>query len=697
MLELGGKAWRIVLLANVLPGGCALVDAAEAVDLAVIVVQATRDAHPVSATAGLLPAALFELPLSASVLPVDALAERLPRDIADLADYAAGVSRRSNYWGVATPTFQLRGFNAGDASAYYKDGFRYQGRAPLALANVERVEILREPVSAIYGWSEPGGAVQVVTKQPSARPLRELSVQGDTWGRAQTVLDAGGPLADGVAFRWVAAREQGGSFRERQHLQQTLLAPSLRWSLPDERELSLELEWLDDRRSTDYGIPAVNGAPADVPANRIYTEDWGRQQSRSTRFAARWTQNAGGGLLKAGWSFYRLAYPEYLDAEPYAVSGHTIRLWYESYPEKYHWVTSHVDWSRDFALGGLTHRFASRVEVTRQSRSLYGGELDEYAPIDIFQPSYGQPWTPTAEFSRYDQAWSSRDFGLAVQDEVQVGRWTWLAGLRYSRLQQTFDSADYLPAPEEKHTRQDDSALAPRFGVRWLATPALAFYANASSGQMANLPQNRSFSGTPFVPVRGRQAEVGLKIQPEAGEWQGSLALFDIERRNALTRDPEHPAYSTQSGRQRSRGLELAWQGRLAPGWRLIAQETWLDAHITQDNRYTVGNRLPYAPKFGASVWLSHSFAEPAGGRWRLSGGLVHQGARFADFANGTRLPGYTRFDAGATYQGARWSATLALENATDRRYYASGVENRPAVIYPGAPRTLTLRLSMGW
>lgn len=84
-----------------------------------------------------------------------------------------------------------------------------------------------------------------------------------------------------------------------------------------------------------------------------------------------------------------------------------------------------------------------------------------------------------------------------------------------------------------------------------------------------------------------------------------------------------------------------------------------------------------------------------ASGRWRVSGGAVYQGARYADFANAMRIPGYTRMDLGANYREVGWSATLAVENVLNRRYYASGVENRPAVIYPGAPRSVSLRLTM--
>lgn len=680
----GGMVWL---------GVCGVAFAHESVqELDEVLVHARHFDTATTATLSATP--LFELPLSATTLATTTFSDRLPKDIADLADYSAGVSRRSNYWGVNTPTFQLRGFNAGDATAYYKDGFRYQGRGPLSMANIEAVEILRGPQSAIYGWSEPGGAVQIRVKQPTAQTVREAALQTDVWGKSTASLDLGGALSDTSRFRFVAAREQGGSFRDRQSGEQTLLAPSLAKDFSGGRQLHISLEYLDDRRSTDYGIPAVNGAPADVPVSRIYTEDWGKQHSQSTRLATRWMQPAWGGNLALALSHYDFKYLEYRDAEPYSVTGTTVNRWYESYPEQYRWLTGYADWSREFETVSLSHRIATRFEVARETRALYRGVWDEYTPIDLYNPVYGQAWIPTADYSVYDQAWSNRSIGLALQDEIRSGDWTWLLGARFGYLRQVFDYADYLPVPGQDHSIQIDHSVTPRLGVNWRATPSLALYANYSAGNMATLPQSRSFDGGAFAPLASRQFETGLKLQPVEGDWLASAALFDIERSNVLTRNPDHAGFSIQTGVQRSRGVEVEWQGSLAPDWRLTAQGTWLDACITQDNRYAPGNRLPYAPRFGASAWLNRSFAADGGGRWSTSGGIVHQGERYADFANGTRIPGYTRFDLGASYREKAWSAILALENAADRRYYASGVENRPAVIYPGAPRTLSLKLA---
>jgi len=494
-------------------GACGIAaadDSAQKLDA--VLVQARHFDTATTATLSATP--LFELPLSATTLATTTFSDRLPKDIADMADYSPGVSRRSNYWGVNTPTFQLRGFNAGDSTAYYKDSFRYQGRGPLSMANVEAVDILRGPQSAIYGWSEPGGAVQIRVKQPSAQTIREVSLQTDSWGRTATNLDLGGALSDTSRFRFVAAHEQGGSFRDRQSGEQTLLAPSFAWDFSGGRQLHLSLEWLDDRRSTDYGIPAVNGAPADVPVSRIYTEDWGKQHSQSTRLSARWMQPAWGGDLSLAWSYYNFKYLKYRDVEPYSVTGTTVNRWFESYPEQYRWVTGYADWSREFETDSLSHRIAARFEIARESRSLYRGEWDEATTINVYNPVYGQAGTPTADFSVYDQAWANQSLGLALQDEVRRGNWTWLAGVRFNYLRQVFDYADYLPMPGQDHSIQTDHSITPRLGVNWRATPSLALYANYSAGNIATLPQSRSFSGGTFAPLASRQFEIGMKMQP---------------------------------------------------------------------------------------------------------------------------------------------------------------------------------------
>ena len=662
-------------------------------ELETVLVRARSGFSATGATLG-TPVPEIELPLSLTRIAVDDLADRQPRNIADMAEFSAGVGRRSSYWGFDSPTFQLRGFNAGENSAYYRDGFRYPARGPQSMANVEAIEILRGPQSALYGWSDPGGVVQVLTRQPTDQALANASLQANSWGGAQTVLDLGGALGERAKFRWVTAYDDWQSFRNGVSGQQFFIAPTLDFDFDERRTLRLAFEWLDDRRHTDYGIPAYGGFPAKVPVEWNYGESWGRQHSQTGRVAAFWQQPALDGDLTMAFSYTELKYLQYRDAESAWVDGNTLNRWYESYPERYRWAMAYADWSRNFLIGAQNHRIATRLELSRETRSLYGGEWDDYTPIDIFNPVHGLAWAPTAEYTVYDQSWVNRNAGVVLQDEITMGNWIWLLGLRWSALNQRFDFSEYRPGNYQIHTTQQDHAVSPRLGLTWRASTMVSLYGNYAAGAMPSLPQARSYGDRPFSATDSQQLEAGIKVQAENGNWLTTLAAFDIRRNNVLTRDPEHPGYSIQTGEQRSRGVEWQWQGRIAPLWQATAQATWLNAEIVEDNRYAPGNRLPYAPHFGASAWLTRYVLLDGQPRLSFSGGFVHQGQRYADFSNAVALPAYTRFDLGAGYREKDWRLSLTLENVTDQRYYASGVENRPAVIYPGPPRTLMMRVS---
>jgi len=142
---------------------------------------------------------------------------------------------------------------------------------------------------------------------------------------------------------------------------------------------------------------------------------------------------------------------------------------YESYPEQYRWTTGYADWSREFETESLTHRIAARFEAARETRALYRGVWTNTCLL-MSTTVYGQAWTPTADYSVYDQAWSNRSIGLALQDEIRRG-----IGLGCSacvRLSaQVFDYADYLPVPGQDHSIQTDHSATPRLGVNWRATP----------------------------------------------------------------------------------------------------------------------------------------------------------------------------------------------------------------------------------
>ena len=81
------------------------------------------------------------------------------------------------------------------------------------LADVEIIDVVKGPASTLYGRTEPGGLINIITKQPLPIPYLSLEATARLLRTAyRTQLDTGGPLsADGsVLYRFNAAWEKGG-------------------------------------------------------------------------------------------------------------------------------------------------------------------------------------------------------------------------------------------------------------------------------------------------------------------------------------------------------------------------------------------------------------------------------------------------------------------------------------------------------
>ena len=109
------------------------------------------------------------------------------------------------------------------------------------------------------------------------------------------------------------------------------------------------------------------------------------------------------------------------------------------------------------------------------------------------------------------------------------------------------------------------------------------------------------------------------------------------------------------------------------------------DATIVKDNNGQEGKRINNVAKRNGSLFLTW---KPHMG-WYAETGLTLEGDRFADNANTTVLPGYGRWDALVGLRQKDWDLRAALNNITDRTYYASATS--AAQIQPGAPRSLVV------
>ncbi|NOU22118.1 MAG: TonB-dependent receptor plug domain-containing protein, partial [Methyloglobulus sp.] len=223
----------------------------------------------------------METPLNVQVISKQVLKDQQVIRLSDAFKNVSGVVSRTNTastfgGGILGGTEQgifLRGF---ESQTFFRNGFRLQqGSASKGFANVESVEVLKGPAAILYGLVEPGGMVNVITKQPLATPYYGFTQQFGSYDLYRTTLDATGPITKNkdLLYRVNMSYENSGSFRDLVDKEDVFFAPVLKWNISPQTQVTFELEYVHQHQGTDNGfIPFITGRPLNVPFSRNYGE-----------------------------------------------------------------------------------------------------------------------------------------------------------------------------------------------------------------------------------------------------------------------------------------------------------------------------------------------------------------------------------------------------------------------------------------
>jgi iron complex outermembrane recepter protein len=181
------------------------------------------------------------------------------RDLVSALKNVPGVNAFTTY-GVYE-YYAFRGFLD---SVQLVDGVRNEGnRINTQLTNVERVEVLKGPSSALYGGGALGATVNLIRKKPSATPTYEFVASAGSWGTWRGAAGAGGPLGNTTMYRLDIGGETAEGYRHNDATRFTS-TPSLAWRLGDASQLNVYYTFNRDRFCGDAGLPLVD-SDLDVP------------------------------------------------------------------------------------------------------------------------------------------------------------------------------------------------------------------------------------------------------------------------------------------------------------------------------------------------------------------------------------------------------------------------------------------------
>lgn len=608
----------------------------------------------------------------------------------NIAQALAGLPNVSDASDTRFDGLRIRGFDA--SNDFYLDGIRDDSQYTRDLHNIERIEVLKGPAAVLYGRGSQGGLVNRISKQPQAGLASTLEAQLGSQDFRSLYADLSTDPGENISLRLNMGEQDANSFRKGVDSSRQLFAPSMSWQLSPDLNWLVQYEYSRHRRTPDRGIPGLNGHPADVGRDTVYSDlqrDYIDDKAQSLR--SRLTYD-----INADWQLRQTLGVFKLDSDfdnTYVTSVNAAARtvgrarWQQDLTTRN--IFSNLELEGLFHTARLEHRLLTGLELGNQHRDpkLYTnatGAANAAPSLDIFNPDTTRQQTGRMVASS-DAQHRIDSRALYIQDQVTLNeQWQVLFGLRYDHFD--VDSQNRLTRRSEQ---QVDDSFSPRVGVVWTPLRDHSFYASYSKtyspvgGGLIGVTAGATTNTNDTGPEHTRQYEVGVKSDWLDDSLSTTLAVYEIELYNRRTSDPLNPGNFILSGLQRSRGIELTASGRLYSHWYLRGGIGLQDAEIVKDNNGLEGKRIGDVAERNGSLFLSW---KPEQGLYGETG-LTLVGDRYADNANTVALPGYGRWDAMLGYRLEQWDLKAALTNIADKTYYATATS--AVQIMPGDPRTL--------
>jgi iron complex outermembrane receptor protein len=606
---------------------------------------------------------VLDVPGNVTVIDRAAIERSGARDVPDLLRREAGLSVTNTTTNPAGYVVEARGFQNGGGNGCHTlvliDGRRANEPdlgcpdwSLVPLDQVERIEVVRGPVSAAWGDHGMGGVIQIVTRHARSEPGVRAIASGrtgsfDTDGGSLWIDGGSGPLT-ASAF---VEDDTSDSYRDNADFSRRRQELGLRFAPLEAASLELQAgyasvhreqpgdlthaEWDDDPRQAEPG----SGNNFDDERERYVQAALQLRPAEHVTLELR-------PFLRRTDQRTRLDDPAFLFTTDTEIDEHGL--------------TSQIEWTPTFR--GRQLRLLGGVDASQQDVDRSSFFDDGLFPF------------PQKNASR------RKLVGLFVQQELELAEdWLLSAGVRRDRADSEGEEelgGCVTPdaCPDERWT-----VWSPRAALTWRVSDATAAYASYARGfRYPNLDEAYGFFG--FVPGLEPETsdayEVGWKLRRNGLAL--NLALYHMNVSDEIFFDPL--TFQNQNlDRVRHRGVEASATWR-ASGWlELWGSYTFDDVEIRSDDTSPAleGRRMPITPRhrgaLGGTLFLPFGFEVGGGARWVGSRPLANDLTGALD-----EMPRFATYDARIGWRHAlnehlELGIDLNGYNLTDRRYAEFG------------------------
>lgn len=676
-------------------------------------------------------------------------------------------------------SINFRGYSA--SSDITQDGVRDSAAYSRSDSfNLEQLEIVNGANSVQSGAGSVGGSINIVTKRPldETRVIATGGIGTDNYYRG--TIDANIRVSDLIAFRLNAmAHKNDVPGRDVENYERWGVAPSLSIGMDGPTKLTLQYLHQKDDNIPQYGVPYYTGLVPGVDRSDYFgyrnvdrqkitvdqatiTVEHELSDSWSVRNLARWQQVSQLTLVGPPQGTYCLTTGVTPSGGSCTINVNGFGAF--TVPDGYYYISGprgtlrnsknelmydQLDLRGVFNTGAIEHTLVLGASAAWEKYTLNNGNAlrnadgtpfyTRYPLVNIANPNevvVGPALPPGFTYGSnvYDgpinytytarQRGEVNNYAVYLFDAMKIGKFEVNGGVRYEKSSGSNHNGLGIPVV----TEYSDNLFSYRIGLAYKPVEAVTLYAafgnsktpsqSSVNGRCA-VPDEDGLNGNCNVKPEGaKNYEIGIKGEVAGGRLLLSAAAFRNERDSYRVNsgDPTLPD-QVLDGHSRVDGIALSAVGRIAPGWSITANYTYLKSKVLQSVSdfclanpgeedctnspefpdVVAGALLQNTPKHSGSLFTTYEL--PFG--LRIGYGVTYQG-KFAfnlpTAANPAILHSddYWVHNAYLAYDITdRISAQLNVKNLTDKLYFTRIRNNGWAT--PGDGRSAVLTLSVGF
>lgn len=548
------------------------------------------------------------------------------------------------------------------------------------LMDIERIEVLRGPQSAIYGKNAMGGVINVISRKPTNEWHGTLQADYGSFNTQRYAAAISGPLIEDKLYlalsgshystdgymnhddTWYGNQERTERFKG-----------MLRFTPTDDIDISFHLNYT--ARRDGYSSLIWGDEPTlDSVANKddyLHSDIWNMALHMSFDFDP---------VTFESITTYRT---ENLD---YAID--MIDFYGPAFAARDFYATT-ADTGRNNTRKEFTQEFRLRSPDDKKDGikwllGVFGG----YTDMNIRESYLNMPgtymgfpatmWTdqPSHEYTQDYAAFGEITIPLLDRLKVTLGlraQQTYKKINVYNMAGKEVTGMPSLPTIASFHESDCWFELLPKFNISYQLTDDIMFYGGVNRSFIPGGFNNATQNGVnmTYDAQTAWNYEIGAKTEWFDKRFLLNLALFHsrVEDLQIMKLDLASGAYlSENAGSARIYGVEVDALARLLPGLDAEFSFGYLwtrfDDYTHMGNDYS-GNKIPYTPDYTASFALQYRHEKGFFAR----GEVLHYGQLYWSEANDYKRDPVTLLNARVGYEFEPFAVYVYGNNLTDAKY----------------------------